>query len=259
MISVAIAGAAGRMGRLLVRNVVEDGELELKQAFDVTRVGEDAGELAGAGKTGVRISDNIEELDSDILIDFTVADAAVKNIKIASQKGVKLVVGTTGFSDEQWREIEEAIRVPAVISPNFSVGVNLFWKILEFATPYLLSYDVEILEIHHRFKRDAPSGTAIKAANVIKKVLEEKGIKRELRFERSGISPRGDEIGVFGIRGGDVVGEHTVFFLGDGERLEITHKAGSRQAFASGAIKAVKWIADIEKPGIYTMDDVLGF
>ncbi len=259
MISVAIAGAAGRMGRLLVRNVVEDGELELKQAFDVTRVGEDAGELAGAGRTGVRISDNIEELDSDILIDFTVADAAVKNIKIASQKGVKLVVGTTGFSDEQWREIEESIRVPAVISPNFSVGVNLFWKILEFATPYLLSYDVEILEIHHRFKRDAPSGTAIKAANVIKKVLEEKGIKRELRFERSGISPRGDEIGVFGIRGGDVVGEHTVFFLGDGERLEITHKAGSRQAFASGAIKAVKWIADIEKPGIYTMDDVLGF
>lgn len=259
MISVAIAGAAGRMGRLLVKNVVEDEELKLKQAFDVAKVGEDAGELAGVGKTGVTISDNTDELNSDVLIDFTIADAAVKNIKVASEKGVKLVVGTTGFSAEQWKEIEEAVKVPAVISPNFSVGVNLFWKTLEFVTPYLLNYDVEILEIHHRFKRDSPSGTAIKAANVIKKVLEEKGIKRDFKFERSGISPRGDEIGVFGIRGGDVVGEHTVFFLGDGERLEITHRAGSRQAFASGAIKAVKWISDIDKPGIYTMDDVLGF
>ncbi len=259
MISIAIAGAAGRMGKLLVRNVVEDGELELKQAFDVVRVGEDVGEIAGVGKTGIKISDNISELNSDVLIDFTIAEAAVKNIKVASEKGVKLVVGTTGFSDEQWREIEVAIKVPAVISPNFSVGVNLFWKTLEFVTPYLLSYDVEILEIHHRFKRDAPSGTAIKAANVIKKIFDEKGIKKELRFERSGICPREDEIGVFGIRGGDVVGEHTVFFLGDGERLEITHRAGSRQAFASGAIKAVKWIADVDEPGIYTMDDVLGF
>jgi 4-hydroxy-tetrahydrodipicolinate reductase len=259
MISVAIAGAAGRMGKLLVKNVVEDEDLELKQVFDITRVGEDAGEIAGVGKTDVKISDNINELNSDVLIDFTIAEAAVKNIKVASEKGVKLVVGTTGFSDEQWKEIETAIKVPAVISPNFSIGVNLFWKTLEFVTPYLLSYDVEILELHHRFKRDAPSGTAIKAANVIKKIFEEKGIKRELRFERSGISPRGDEIGVFGIRGGDVVGEHTVFFLGDGERLEITHRAGSRQAFASGAIKAVKWIAGVDEPGIYTMDNVLGF
>jgi len=259
MISVAIAGAAGRMGRLLIRNVVEDGELELKQAFDVTKVGEDAGEVAGLGRTGVIISDNINELNSDVLIDFTIAEAAVKNIKVASEKGVKLVVGTTGFSEEEWGEIEAAIKVPAVISPNFSVGVNLFWKTLEFVAPHLLDYDVEILEIHHRFKRDAPSGTAIKAANVIKKVFDEKGVKRELRFERSGISPRGDEIGVFGIRGGDVVGEHTVYFLGDGERLEITHRAGSRQAFALGAIKAVKWVAGVEKPGIYTMEDVLGF
>jgi 4-hydroxy-tetrahydrodipicolinate reductase len=259
MISVAIAGAAGRMGRLLVKNVVEDAELELRQTFDVVRVGEDAGEVAGVGKIDVPISDRISELSADVLIDFTVAEAAIENIKVASQRGVKLVVGTTGFSSDQWKEIEQNINVPAVISPNFSIGVNIFWKILEYAAPFLLSYDVEILEIHHRLKKDSPSGTAIKAAGIIKKIFEERGVKRDLRFERSGLSPRGNEIGVFGIRGGDVVGEHTVYFLGDGERLEISHRAGSRQAFASGAIKAVKWIAGIEKPGIYTMDDVLGF
>jgi 4-hydroxy-tetrahydrodipicolinate reductase len=222
-------------------------------------VGKDAGELAGVGKTGVLISDNIDGLNADVLIDFTVAEASVENIRVANDKGVKLVVGTTGFSEKQLNEIEEIIKVPAVISPNFSVGVNLFWKTLEFLTPYLLEWDVEIAEIHHRFKKDAPSGTALKAANLIKTILEERGIERELKLERSGMNPRGNEIGVFGIRGGDVVGEHTVFFFGNGERIEITHRAGSRQAFTSGAIRAVKWISDVSEPGIYSMDDVLGF
>nr|WP_236609711.1 4-hydroxy-tetrahydrodipicolinate reductase [Archaeoglobus sulfaticallidus] len=247
------------MGKLLVANTVSDPELKLVQAFDVQRVGEDAGEVAGVGKTGVIISDNIDELNADVLIDFTVADSSIKNIKKACEKGVKLVVGTTGFDEEQWHEIESVISVPAVISPNFSIGVNIFWKILEFATPYLSSYDIEIVEIHHRFKKDSPSGTALKAGRLIKDILEKKGIKRELKFERSGLSPRGEEIGIFGIRGGDVVGEHTVFYFGNGERIEITHRALSRQAFASGAIQAAKWISRVEKPGIYTMDDVLGF
>ncbi len=258
MVRVAVAGAAGRMGRLIVQNVVQDEELELAQAFDLREIGRDAGEVAGVGRVGVSIthaSDMENVLDADVLVDFTTAEGAVENIKVASQKGIKLVVGTTGFTEEHWRKIEEYCKnVPAVISPNFSIGVNIFWKLIEFAVQFLKDYDIEILEMHHRFKRDAPSGTALKAAEIIKKYLG----NRKLVFGREGVCPREDEIGVFAIRGGDVVGEHTVFFIGMGERIEITHRALSRQAFASGAIKAVKWIAKVNKPGIYGMNDVLG-
>ncbi len=258
MVRVAVAGAAGRMGRLIVKNVVEDEELELAQAFDLREIGKDAGELAGVGRVGVPITDarKMEKvLDADVLVDFTVAEGAVENIRIASEKGVKLVVGTTGFTEEHWRKIEEFCkRVPAVISPNFSVGVNIFWKLVEIAAGFLRDYDIEILEMHHRFKKDAPSGTALKAAEIVKKVVGD----RKLVFGREGVCPREDEIGVLAIRGGDVVGEHTVFFIGMGERIEITHRAWSRQAFASGAIKAVKWIAKVDEPGIYGMNDVLG-
>jgi 4-hydroxy-tetrahydrodipicolinate reductase len=258
MIRVAVAGAAGRMGRLIVQNVVNDDETELVQAFDVREIGKDAGELAGVGNVGVPIihaSEMENVLDADVLIDFTIADAAVENIRIASSKGVKLVVGTTGFTEEHWKKIEEFCKnVPAVISPNFSVGVNIFWKLVEFAVQFLKDYDIEILELHHKFKKDAPSGTALKAAEIIRKLVGEK----KLVFGREGVCPRGDEIGVFAIRGGDIVGEHTVFFIGIGERIEITHRALSRQAFASGAIRAAKWIANVDKPGIYGMNDVLG-
>jgi 4-hydroxy-tetrahydrodipicolinate reductase len=262
MIRVALAGAAGRMGRLVIQNVISDAETELVQAFDIREVGRDAGEVAGIGGIGVSITNASKmehTLDADILIDFTTASAAVENIWIASQKGIKLVVGTTGFSDEQRRKIEECCkRVPAVITPNFSIGVNVFWRLLEFATKYLSNYDIEIVETHHRFKKDAPSGTAVKAAEIIVKALNEMGIKRKTVYSRSGFCPRGDEIGVFAVRGGDVVGEHAVYFIGIGERIEIAHKAHSRQAFAGGALKAVKWIAKINKPGMYGMDDVLG-
>ncbi len=257
-IRVAVAGAAGRMGRLIVKNVVEDDELELVQAFDLREIGKDAGELAGVGGVGVPIIDakDMEKvLNADVLVDFTVAEGAVENIRVASQKGVKLVVGTTGFTEEHWQKIREYCKnVPAVISPNFSIGVNIFWKLLGMAIEFLKDYDVEILEMHHRFKKDAPSGTALKAVEILKRVLGD----RKVIFGREGVCPREDEIGVFAIRGGDVVGEHTVFFIGMGERIEITHRAWSRQAFASGAIKAVKWIANVDKPGIYGMNDVLG-
>jgi len=258
MVRVAVAGAAGRMGRLIVQNVVQDEELELAQAFDLREIGKDAGEVAGVGRIGVPITHASEMenvLDADVLVDFTTAEGAVENIRVASQKGVRLVVGTTGFTEEHWKKIEEYCRnVPAVISPNFSVGVNIFWKLIEFAVQFLKDYDIEILEMHHRFKKDAPSGTALKAAEIIKKYLGD----RKLVFGREGVCPREDEIGVFAIRGGDIVGEHTVFFIGMGERIEITHRALSRQAFASGAIKAVKWIVKVDKPGIYGMNDVLG-
>ncbi len=259
MVRVAIAGAAGRMGRLIVKNVVEDDELELAQAFDIREIGRDAGEVAGVGRINVPIiyaREMKDVLNADVLVDFTTAEGAVENIRVASERGVKLVVGTTGFTQEHWEKIREYCkRVPAVISPNFSVGVNIFWKLVEFACKFLKDYDVEILEMHHRFKRDAPSGTALKTAEILKGVLGEKKIV----FGREGICPRGDEIGVLALRGGDVVGEHTTFFIGMGERIEITHRAWSRQAFASGAIKAVKWIRNVDKPGIYDMDHVLGF
>ncbi|HDN73888.1 MAG TPA: 4-hydroxy-tetrahydrodipicolinate reductase, partial [Archaeoglobus sp.] len=155
--------------------------------------------------------------------------------------------------------IEYCSKVPTVLSPNFSIGVNVFWRIIELTTKYLYDYDVEIVEIHHKHKKDSPSGTALKAAEIIKRVLSEKDKKVELKLCREGISPRGNEIGVFGIRGGDVVGEHTVYYFGSGERIEITHRALSRECFANGAIIAVKWINNIEKPGVYSMNDVLGF
>ncbi|MCS7122071.1 MAG: 4-hydroxy-tetrahydrodipicolinate reductase [Archaeoglobaceae archaeon] len=250
---IAIAGAAGRMGRLVIKKAIEES-LQISQAFDIVRVGEDAGEVAGIKKIGVPISNKIEELDSDILIDFTNPEAALKNAKVAASKKVKIVMGTTGFNELQRKELYETCsKVPSVVSPNFSVGVNVFFKIVEFAAKHLKDYDVEIVEIHHKHKRDSPSGTAIRLAEIINQVSK----KRELKFFRLG--QRGDEIGIFGVRGGDVVGEHTVFFFGSGERIEIIHRATSRDAFAEGAIRAAKWIFKVEKPGIYTMFDVLGF
>lgn len=252
---LAIAGAAGRMGRLIVKHAINEG-LKVSQAFDIVEVGKDAGELAGIGKIGVLVENDITKLNSDVLVDFTNPDACIRNAKIASQKGAKLVIGTTGFSEEQKKELESYCKkVPTVISPNFSVGVNAFFKIVEFATSLLHNYDVEIFELHHKMKKDAPSGTAIKTAEIVREVLAKRGKILELKFCREG--KKGNEIGVFGLRGGDVVGEHTVLYFGEGERVEITHRATSRDSFAKGAIMAVKWIARVEKPGIYSMLDVL--
>ncbi len=255
---VAVCGAAGRMGRLVIKNAVENG-LDVVQAFDVVEVGRDAGEVAGIGKLGVAIQDDVSKLDADVMIDFTVAEAAVKNAKVAAEKGVKIVMGTTGFSEEQKKELESlASKVPFILAPNFSLGVNVFFKILEYAAQFLSDFDVEIVEIHHKHKRDSPSGTALKAAEILKRVFEKNGKVLEIKTCREGLSPRGDEIGVFGVRGGDVVGEHTVFFFGSGERIEITHRAMSRECFAAGAVKAAMWISRVDKPGLYSMADVLG-
>lgn len=253
---LAIAGAAGRMGKLIVKHAFNEG-LTIAQAFDIVEVGKDAGEIAGIRKIGVKIEDDIAKLDADVLVDFTNPEACVKNARVASEKGVKLVIGTTGFSKDQREELEKICsKVPSVVSPNFSVGVNAFFKIVEFASSLLQGYDVEVFEIHHRHKKDSPSGTAIRVAEIIRNVLSKKGRSLELKYCRQGI--KGEEIGVFGLRGGDVVGEHCVLFFGEGERLEITHRATSRDCFAKGAILAVKWISKVEKPGIYSMFDVLG-
>lgn len=263
MIRAAVSGAYGRMGKMLIDNIVNSNDFELSAAFDIFNIGNDAGESSGVGMVNVPISDPenmgevLAETNTDVLIDFTAPNATVQNVTAASECGVNLVIGTTGFTEEQRSSIEQFIvknNVAAVIAPNYSVGVNVFFKMIKEMSRYLSDYDIEILEAHHNNKKDAPSGTALKAADVICETL---GSKKYV-YGRQGHAPRGDEIGIHAIRGGDIVGEHTVLFAGEGERMELKHQAGSRQAFAGGAIKAAQWVSGA-KPGIYTMENVLGF
>ncbi len=253
MIRVAVTGCLGRMGTLVIQEMAKASDMQLVAGFDA----------AGAGRPllgDVTVSD-VSELkrvlastEPNVLIDFTVASAAVENVCTAAEMGVNLVVGTTGFSQDQLSRMETAIdeKVAAVISPNFSVGVNLFWKLIAVAAEALKDYDIEVIEAHHNQKKDAPSGTALATVEVIKKALGD----IEVVYGREGIRLRGKEIGVHAVRAGDIVGDHTVLFAGPGERLEIKHQAHSRLAFASGAVRAARWVADKE-PGIYSMADVL--
>ena len=256
MIRVAACGACGRMGRLIVSQVAKQKDMKLVAAIDAPgtqSAGEDAGELACVGKLGVKIAgaDKLAEVlkqsKPDVLVDFTKADAAVQNVKIASELGVSVVVGTTGFTAEQRAEMEEAIKkgkIRAVISPNMSVGVNVFFKSVEDTARMLGSgYRVEIVEAHHVHKRDIPSGTARRVAQIIAK---------EFGWSE-------DEIEIKSIREGEIVGEHTVIFSTPGERVEIIHRAQSRETFAAGAMKAIRHVVEKGKPGlVQDMQDVLG-
>ncbi|MDF1532682.1 MAG: 4-hydroxy-tetrahydrodipicolinate reductase [ANME-2 cluster archaeon] len=262
MIRAAVTGACGRMGTLIIQNILAAQDIELSAAFDITNLGMDVGEAVGSGQMGVPVSnpDDMENVIKDsltqVVIDFTIATASAGNVVRATNAGANLVVGTTGFNEEQMRQMRHAISdngVAAVISPNFAVGVNIFWELLREAAGKLEGFDVEIMEVHHNKKKDAPSGTAVKAAQVINDVLG----GREYVYGRKGIAPRGDEIGIHAVRGGDVVGDHTVMFFGDGERIEVRHQAHSRQAFAGGAIRAAMWVMG-QPPGVYGMADVLG-
>lgn len=244
------------MGRIIVRQIARQKDMELVAAIDAPgtlSAGEDAGELASVGKLGVKIigadklADALKQSKPDVLVDFTKSDAAVENVKIASQTGVSVVVGTTGFTAEQWAEMEGAIKkgnIRAVISPNMSVGVNVFFKSVQNTARMLGSgYKVEIVEAHHVHKRDAPSGTARKVAQIIAK---EHGWGE-------------DEIKIKSIREGDIVGDHTVIFFTPEERIEVTHRALSREAFAAGTMKAIRYVVDKGVPGVvHDMQDVLG-
>jgi 4-hydroxy-tetrahydrodipicolinate reductase len=244
------------MGKLIVRQVSKQSGMKLAAAIDVSGApcaGKDAGELAGVGKLGVKIvsADKLVEVlkqsKPDVLVDFTKADAAVQNVKIASEAGISVVVGTTGFTAEQQSEMERVIRerkIRAVMSPNMSVGVNVFFKSIRDIAGLLGSnYAVEIVEVHHTGKRDAPSGTARKAAQII---------AGELGWSE-------DRIKIRSIREGDVVGDHTVIFSSPEDRLEITHRALSRETFAVGVMKAIRYVIEKGSPGaIHDMQDVLG-
>lgn len=272
MIRVAVSGATGRMGRQVVSLVTKQPDMEIVAAFAGPQSpyeGSDIGEVAGVGKLSVfvssidKIKEELREAKPDVLVDFSVPEGTLQAVRAAADYGVKLVIGTTGFTPEQMSEIEETIRrsgISAVISPNFSIGVNVFWHLLQVAASFLSDYDVEIVEIHHKHKKDAPSGTALKAAELIASVLGRDLEKNAVYGRRGRVGERKpEEIGIHAVRGGDVVGDHTVFFLGDGERIEITHRAHSRLAFAQGVIKAIRFIVSRGEPGrIYGMKDVLG-
>ena len=262
-IKVAVAGAKGRMGTQVVQGVLEHKRMELVAGFDPRGMGE---ELAPGLKIAspAHMEAVFKEVTPQVFVDFTNAAAAVENIKIATRHKVKLVVGTTGFSAQQFAEIEDAVKgtVPALISPNFSIGVNVFWRLVAEAAQQLQAYQyhMEIIEMHHALKKDAPSGTAVKAAELIAKYTGVAGGgKPAFVYGRKGITgERTDaEIGIHAVRAGDVVGEHTVLYAGKGERLEIIHRAHSREAFAQGALKAIEWISGKERSGIYSMDDMM--
>ena len=265
MMRVAITGASGRMGLTLIQAISQSPTLTLAVAIDRTDspiIGKDTGELIGTNASGVKVSENLAAVanDFDVLIDFTRPEASMAYIEFCKQAGKKLVLGTTGFSDRQKAEIAEAAKATAIMmAPNMSVGVNLSLKLLEMAAKVMGDYtDIEIIEAHHRHKVDAPSGTALRMGEVVAKALG-RDLKDCAIYGREGITGERDRktIGFSTIRAGDIVGDHTVMFSDDGERLEITHKASSRMTFANGAVRAAYWLKD-KSTGLYDMQDVLG-
>lgn len=265
MLRIAITGAAGRMGKTLIEACQQADGCEFTAAIErkgISLIGADAGELAGVGKLDVTLVDDIASVieDFDTLIDFTSIESTLNNLQICKDHKKHVIIGTTGFSDEQKQQIESAAADTAVVfAPNMSVGVNLCLKLLQMAASVLNDdYDIEVIEAHHRHKVDAPSGTALRMGEVVAETLG-RDLKECAVYGREGHTGarEPDTIGFETIRAGDVVGEHTVMFATDGERVEITHKASSRMTFAKGAIRAAKWLQSKDK-GLYDMQDVLG-
>lgn len=261
---IAIIGCAGRMGRTLVQEVHAHKETKLMAGVEQqgsVYMGKDIGILAGIGELGIAVTDDTEAAikGSDAIIDFTQPDVTMRCAELAVTRGTAHVIGTTGLSEEQMQQLRTfAKKIPIVYAPNMSIGVNVLLSLVEkLAAALDDTYDIEIVEMHHRNKVDAPSGTALALGNVAaagRKVKLEKVVRRT-RDGYTGIRPPG-EIGFATLRGGDVVGEHTVIFAGNGERIELTHKAASRVIFARGALRAALWTKG-RKPGFYTMQDVL--
>ena len=266
-IRVGITGAGGRMGRTLVEAIaVSSSELQLTAALERAQsslIGADAGEVAGQGSNGIAIGSNLASAlsDVDILIDFSVPDATITNLAACVEKGVGMVIGTTGFTDEQQALIDAAAHKIAICkASNFSTGVNLCFELLEMAARVMgEESDIEIVEAHHRHKIDAPSGTALSMGQVVAGALG-RDLDDVAVYGRQGQTGARDKntIGFATVRAGDIVGDHTVMFAAEGERVEITHKASSRLSFARGAVRAANWLC-AQPAGLYDMRDVLGF
>jgi len=266
MIKIAISGATGRMGRCLIESVIQTEGVKLAAAIvrkGSSVVGVDAGELVGLKNQEIAICDNLESVinDFDVLIDFTTVENTLQNLATCQKAKRKIVIGTTGFDDEQREIINKAAKDIALLAaPNMSIGVNLCLKLLELTAKVMNNdIDIEIIEAHHRHKVDAPSGTALAMGEVIAKTLG-RDLKECAVYGREGHTGERapNTIGFETIRAGDIVGEHTVMFAGIGERVEISHKASSRMTFANGAVQAAKWLGQ-QKVGMYNMQDVLGF
>ena len=261
---IAIVGASGRMGRMLIESALKDGGVELVAAIDqpgTSAIGKDAGELVGM-PCGVCVTSDTEVAiaTADCLIDFTRPEGTLEHLAICRRHKVGIVIGTTGFGDEGKQAIADASReIPVVFAPNMSVGVNVVFKLLDTASRILADgYDIEIVEAHHKHKIDAPSGTALRMGEVVAQALG-RDLKECAVYGREGVTGERDRstIGFATVRGGDIVGDHTVMYCGTGERVEISHRAGSRMPYALGSLRAARFLAGKES-GLFDMQDVLG-
>ncbi|RJR50575.1 MAG: 4-hydroxy-tetrahydrodipicolinate reductase [Desulfobacteraceae bacterium] len=265
MVKAIVAGAAGRMGGRIIHAICQREDMHLAAAFERKEhplLGQDAGQVAGLGPLGVPIGGSLEEIadKGDVLIDFTSPEASLRNVRVASSCGLAAVVGTTGIGGEMLKEFEQTAKaIRCVMSPNMSVGVNVMFRIAgEMARLLGGEYDIEVLEAHHRMKKDAPSGTAMRLAQVLSSSTG-RDLEKVAVYQRKGIigERTSQEIGIQTLRAGDITGDHTVMFGAIGERLELIHRAHNRDNFARGAVRAALWI--VERPaGLYDMQDVLG-
>jgi 4-hydroxy-tetrahydrodipicolinate reductase len=264
MAKLIVAGAAGRMGRVLTALIARDSGHKLVGAVEakgVPAVGADVGEVAGTGALGIRISDDYASLakPDTVTLDFTNAAASLEHLEVAAKQGAAIVVASTGFTAEQEQRAREiAPRTRTVIAPNMSIGVNVLTKLVEQVARILPDFDAEVIEIHHRTKVDAPSGTALALGRTIAS-SRKLGFREHAVFGREGITGvrPSDQISVLALRAGDAIGDHTVIFGGQGERLELIHRAQSRDSLGRGALRAAAWL-EVQKPGLYSMLDVLG-
>ncbi|HEX9756464.1 MAG TPA: 4-hydroxy-tetrahydrodipicolinate reductase [Nitrospiria bacterium] len=266
MAKVTIYGAAGKMGQRLMRLACETKGIQLVGAVEHSGhplLGQDVGQLIGAKQTGITLTANLTEAlnKAEVLIDFSTTEATLNSLQTASFLKKPMVIGTTGFTEKEVNRIKNFSKtIPCVMAPNMSVGVNVLFKLLEEVVPILgEDYDIEIIEAHHRHKKDAPSGTAMKMAQIVAKALR-RDLNEVARYSRHGLigERKEKEIGIQTIRAGEIVGEHTVLFAGPGETLEIKHQAFNRDNFARGALEAARWIVG-KPPGHFDMLDVLGF
>lgn len=266
MNKISVIGVTGRMGRSIIRLLADEKDLCPGKGVgndNSPALGMDVGMAVGIGTIGEPIMSSRKEAFSDAagIIDFSTPKSTLETVKVAVELGKPLVIGTTGFSASQKEELTKASqKIPLLLAPNMSLGVNLLFKIVQFTAKALADkdFDIEVVEAHHRFKNDAPSGTAVKIAEILTK---EKNLDMEKDIRHGRVGNTGNrasnEIGMHAIRGGDIVGDHTIYFTSLGERLELTHRAHSRDTFASGSISAIKFLLK-SKPGLYNMFDVLG-
>jgi len=272
MIRVAVTGCAGNMGSRIIKTITQQDNMEVVLGIEMPNsplAGKDLGEVLQMGKMDVPViaSENLEEklneVKPDVLVDFTIATAAVETVKTCAKCGVNVVVGTTGIKDDQLEVMHNAIKdnnIKAVISPNMATGVNVFFEIVGQVAKILgHEYDVEIVEAHHHNKQDAPSGTAKRAAEIVAENLD-LDLNEKACYGRQGLVGKRpeNEIGIHAVRGGDIVGDHTVMFCGDGERIEVIHRASTRQAFVNGVIRAINYLCTKQDKCVADMFDVLG-